>query len=224
MGQYYLGARITEKNIDGESRLNLDLYSPWRADSGLKLMEFAYIGDTFADAMTNLARESPPWRHGVGPDGVRLALIGDYAEEGMIGKGHMTDWELCNARDAIRIANSSYGWMLIKDIPATGLDLSRDRLCAIDRDMGEYVRLYGLHKEEWGGTINPLMLLIAVGNGQGGGDYVGANKDMAGRWAFHRIVVVPQADLDADPGKYGNPTLIDPGFTEDRRRDGDEED
>lgn len=37
--------------------------------------------------------------------------------------------------------------------------------------------------------ISPLALLTACGNGMGGGDYVGADADMVGQWAFDLIEV-----------------------------------
>ena len=41
------------------------------------------------------------------------------------------------------------------------------------------------NENEW--TIHPLPLLIAHGNGQGGGDYYGSDMDKVGIWAFDHV-------------------------------------
>lgn len=64
-----------------------------------------------------------------------------------------------------------------------------------------------LAAEGWDGKVNPVGILCATSNGQGGGDYHGINEDMAGRWAFHDIVV-----MDHRPS--GDYTEIKPDFKE----------
>ena len=41
--------------------------------------------------------------------------------------------------------------------------------------------------DKW--ELCPLLILLAIGNGQGGGDYHGTNMDKVGTWAFHKIKV-----------------------------------
>lgn len=43
------------------------------------------------------------------------------------------------------------------------------------------------NNNDW--ILHPLSLLTAVGNGLGGGDYYGINKDQIGGWAWHTISV-----------------------------------
>jgi len=51
------------------------------------------------------------------------------------------------------------------------------------------------------GTLMALTMLLASGNGRGGGD-LGSNNEIVGSWAGDRIVIAGDYD---DPGLYGIP-------------------
>ncbi len=55
--------------------------------------------------------------------------------------------------------------------------------------------------------VHPLPLLTAEGNGRGGGDYHGDNKELVGTWARDRISVMKEPPIGF--------TEIIPNFTED---------
>ena len=49
----------------------------------------------------------------------------------------------------------------------------------------EYIEIPEDNPDEW--QEHPLPILLADGNGRGGGDYEGSNMQMVGKWKFNRI-------------------------------------
>ena len=82
-------------------------------------------------------------------------------------------------------------------------------------ETGEYINVRILPKdwivEETTGryaSVNPLSILLAMGNGQGGGDYFGPNNELAGSWCRYTKGI-----FFSDSIPEGYRELI-PGFTE----------
>lgn len=198
MGQYYKALIIKEKTLrktnkygvmDSPNCMAISA-TPYDYNNSYKLMEWSYIGNEFLD--TVLAQFKRPCND---TRKKLLAFVGDYSEF----EEHVTlPDELNDYRYEIRAAHDAvwnkYGEkaMRKKDLERT-LDLCRDerKWYAIDRTGKEYVKLFDLPNawKDWSGKINPVGILCATSNGMGGGDYRGVNEDMAGRWAFHDIVV-----------------------------------
>lgn len=62
--------------------------------------------------------------------------------------------------------------------------------------------------------IDPLVVLTAIGNGKGGGDYMGKNANWAGRWATDAIKVKSKSEVDLDELKKDGYEEIFPDFIE----------
>lgn len=184
MGQYFDAVVIREYD-NGDKKVSL--YNAIDHYSGQKLMEFAYIGNVFADNVCRIAAmdrwwDWVSWKKDVKkPVGVRMAFVGDYAV--MDDVADMDD----DARKAVakRIGRRSYK----RELLPAAYPLEIDYKYAYNEDKKEMVCLTGQEKDSWGYRINPLVLMLAVGNGRGGGDYEGTDMQLIGRWAFDHIKV-----------------------------------
>ena len=181
MGQYYETLFVDKR----EYMYPIDY--DW---SGLKLMEQSWVGQTFRNAVIGHLMTMP--------DGCRLAHIGDYSEE-----------ELKERSDSVEIDDTYVSYSSMYDMCwTTGIE-DRFRMPRIsdkeivefkwkktvwvaDEDTHEYIRCdFDTSENEW--KVCPLLILLSVGNGQGGGDYHGTNMDRVGSWAFHKIKVYTEA-------------------------------
>lgn len=194
MGQYY---KIM--NIDK----NEYLY-PHDFNCGLKLMESSYIRDDhhsndYMGTLTYLIQNK--WK------GNRILMVGDYAnkqwasdkpqqqKEKQVYLDLMKEekFEILNKTDEdgyeITLYNmDEYGFKnYLTTNPIHNEEIPR-YLC--NKKTKEYIDLYHL-PVEWSysdeektsyTSIYPLPLLIAMGNGQGGGDYFGNNQEYVGHW------------------------------------------
>ena len=164
MGQYYKPLNIETMEW---------VYSHNYGD-GLKLMEHSYVGNKFVGAVMDLMTEGKRWHK------KPIVWCGDYAEEGYykqaIEKNKITpDKWMSEARQkrAILVNYTKKEYTKFYTLP-----LNKVKKAVVDRLLGN---------DEW--VINPLPLLTALGNGQGGGDYSGTNMDKVGIWA-HDILSV----------------------------------
>lgn len=173
MGQYYMPYIRDSKN---KVRT---LYSH-EFDSGLKLTEHSWIGNHFCNQVYNYIKENP----------MSIAWIGDYA-----GIEHITnrDCQCISQFDKIK----AFIWSRKKNqIDRPNYDLVKfdfekqwylvNITKHIFLDMKKYI---SESTTEDGWCISPLSLLTAVGNGEGGGDYWGVNKEKVGEWAFDEIMI-----------------------------------
>lgn len=161
-----------------------------------KLVENYCIGNEYTDTVVSqLVRDPHDWRT------VLLAYVGDYSEKGQDVQIDATLYEyrydIWDAHDAVW---NRYGEKVLRKKNAKRtVDTKKDRLYAWDRTLKEYVKLFDLvSDDDMLNPINPLPVLCATSNGQGGGDYDGANNGLAGRWAFHDIVVTDRAPTEGD--------------------------
>jgi hypothetical protein len=63
----------------------------------------------------------------------------------------------------------------------------------INHTKKEYVKVPAYEKDKW--IIHPLPILLADGNGRGGGDYYGKNNSLAGTWKFDLISVTDDSAM-----------------------------
>jgi hypothetical protein len=74
----------------------------------------------------------------------------------------------------------------------------------VNESTHEYIdllRLETINRGSWGGSIHPLPLLTAVGNGRGGGDYHGSrviNQRMVGAWAGDLLTIEESVPTSED--------------------------
>lgn len=183
MGQYYMAV-----NVDKKERI-----SPHAFDCGAKLMEFSYItdklsGNDFTDALHALMQTT--W------EGDRVYLVGDYADfekykevdDNWLPTLESLKAEFGNlgAVDKEGYTETLYG--IAGDLKAA-TPLKREPLRYMYNSKAkEYIDLKNLPMQ-WkndDGTvvsIDPLPLLICMGNGRGGGDYRDdTNEEYVGKW------------------------------------------
>lgn len=172
MGQYY---KPYIKRGDEE----FILYS-WDYGSGLKLMEHSWIGNQFVNAVYTLIENEP----------AKVGWIGDYSDdvgvdEGLYKKVWGTDNNCTKVepKDFFKSPNGEHigrGYLL-NNTKYEYIDLAKYY------DLAKFSFKYSDGEDWW--CVNPLPLLTAIGNGQGGGDYYEdyPNFNMVGYWYLDEI-------------------------------------
>jgi len=163
MGQYYLIVILAEKSdkSDKSDKEYIRTYlDPTMYTNGMKLTEHSYIGNNFMKIVENL----------IGPSGMfhksRIVWAGDYA-------------------DAEPNSESNLNGMCRTNTPFVYNEPVVSYTYIVNHTKKVYVKknneMYIVASEKL--VFHPLALLTAEGNGRGGGDYNGPNKDMVGTWA-----------------------------------------
>lgn len=184
MGQYYIPLLVDRAG-------DITTLFSHKFDNGLKLMEHSWIGNNFVNAAYVLIHDNPH----------QVAWIGGYsddvAEDFAIQAGGLErfNWfyKIAWKKDEdIRLGpeffnNTDLDSFMTQETTGTYLINHTKKLFL---SIEEYIRKN--KKQESNRTddiwcINPLPLLTACGNGQGGGDYRGINQDMVGSWAFNLL-------------------------------------
>lgn len=184
MGQYY-----TPLVIGQESEMHT--LCSHKFDNGLKLMEHSWIGNSFVNAVYALIHDCP----------CKIVWMGDYADdmaeefaeqaggEGEFNRMYAIAW---NDQDKNMLRPDYFSGINLIDF----ITLETKEGYLINHDKKQYLPLQEYIKENgyqdgsssddiW--CVNPLSLLTACGNGQGGGDYRGVNSDDVGCWAFNTL-------------------------------------
>ena len=166
MGQYYLTAFMLNDN-------RVEVMHPHHYDNGLKLMEHSYVGNNYVNCVIQHLLDITK-RDG----GCRMAHVGDYSSdviEEMTGKkkyakkAYSTCWK------------GGYG----KHYICPNTQIQKD-VFIINDEKKEYIRaIQTCDSGKW--WIASFMLLIAMGNGLGGGDYHGRSQGLVGRWACDKL-------------------------------------
>ena len=162
MGQYYLAVilgDLSHLNFLKKEYVRCWL-SPYSYGNGVKLMEHSYVNNRFISAFEYL----------ISPDGPfymsRVVWAGDYAENEPNSNENLHKM-LCEKDEKLE--------------KPVAYDTTTYRYIVNHTKM-QYVDKEALY-------IHPLPLLIAEGNGMGGGDYKGRNKHLCGTWARDIISV-----------------------------------
>ncbi len=144
-------------------------YQP-SSNDGQKLMEFSWVQSDIAHKVIEQLLTG----------GHRVYVIGDYADE---NENKNTD-------------------VVSYHVPLSALRALKVETCKTDFQYTEeyYVEnvsklLYFKIKQQ---DIFKLFLLCSIGNGNGGGDYSGVNKDSVGTWYGDVIRIVPEGKLQKD--------------------------
>jgi hypothetical protein len=165
MGQYYkviiLADNTVHATVDGTSNKKEIIrfwICPGSYRNGMKLMEHSYYNNNLLKAVHHL----------LSPDGhfymSRIIWAGDYADgEKETGQNlyHMAESKESSFFPPVDSTKYSY---------------------LVNHTKKEYVDMKKLNYDE-DYIIHPLPLLVAEGNGRGGGDYYSPNEEMCGRWA-----------------------------------------
>lgn len=215
MGQYY-------KIINVDKKEYLD---PSDFGEGFKLLEFAYMRTDIVSALTSLL--ATRWK------GDRVYVVGDYAEPDEATPEYLEPItqvlnELKEAEPALKPEQSLYDYCIenFKNVSncidcESKVDFSTLRYI-INTATREYVDLkqcpisdiyYDFKKDTfycW--SISPLILLITMGNGLGGGDYRNKDNDyLVGYWCKYSSSIQIS---DSYPSDYEE--LI-PDFSENKK-------
>jgi hypothetical protein len=180
MGQYYMPTVLKKNWKAAKNPVEYSIDS-WSFNSGLKLTEHSWCGNTFVGAICWLLANEFYGRP--------FAWIGDYADAKATKTGTHYLYEMASniadskkVKDFVLAITREYG----RDIPQYAY--------AINFTKKEYVKIPKHNKREW--RTHPLPLLCCDGNGQGGGDYVVKRdnydwqKDKRiGSWAYDCIGV-----------------------------------
>ena len=179
MGQYYIIA-----NIDKQEFLH-----PHKWNNGMKLMEFSYVGNYLSTALLNLMKGR--WA------GDRVYVIGDYADLSSADENWYTEArELYRELPGVGYLDTNgyerglqdYIIDTFKHVPMNKVGHKRttahyvynhrtnEVLCL------DHVPTFHVDPDGWAWRIAPLNLLLAMGNGRGGGDYGGHHEEMVGSW------------------------------------------
>ena len=169
MGQYY-------KVVILKGDIIVGWLSGHNFNTGVKLMEHAYMGNLFVEIVEQL----------ISPDGEfyknQVVWAGDYADD--------ESSEFC--KNNLQLGGSD----LVANLYSL-VEEKRDlKIRSFEKTL-EYYRYVVNHtkklyvdKENSSTEIHPLPLLVSEGNGRGGGDYVrGNNMELCGTWARDSISV-----------------------------------
>jgi len=156
MGQYYK-VIILADNTSNKKEIIRFWICPGSYRNGMKLMEHSYYKNNLLKAVQNF----------LSPNGhfymSRIIWAGDYADvEKETGQNL---YHMAESQESVYfppVDNSKYNYL-------------------VNHTKKEYVDMKKLNYDE-DYIIHPLPLLVAEGNGRGGGDYSGHNMEMCGRW------------------------------------------
>lgn len=181
MGQYYYPMIKTKKE--------LKQFNPHNYMSGLKLMEHSYIGDYLVQAVLTSLLEEPG----------RICWRGDYADE--------EDFEKVESDIVKQMMLNAFNWFsLAEDDPNneffrytySSRNEKVDEMFIVNHSKKEYINLKMYKKlapkDEYNFQIHPLPLLTAAGNGKGGGDYYGNDRNLVGYWCCDEIAIMESVD------------------------------
>lgn len=206
MGQYYYAA--LRDPADGKMIIG----NPHHFDYGLKLMENGFVDSTFVKIVFSMLMDHP----------MQVAWVGDYAQEKDLLKFNVDSskvkvfidesWEKNDADQELleryypgdKVMGHYFGeFVVINHTKKEFFDQHKywKRVCPSKNPGAEYM-------------IDPLVALVAIGNGKGGGDFWGVGEEEVGRWATDTIEITPigninESDLIRDGYKEIEPCFIE---------------
>ena len=203
MGQYYRIVNVDKREV----MVSFDF------GNGQKLMEWSYVDNYMTNALLNLLADE--WK------GDRVYVIGDYADTDDMtecwaeayaetekeypgGIYRATDEWLHRVPAEHNICEYRDGFENTKDVEyeRNGYRYIYNHADKIYIDL-EHCPLewvwFGNNGEVDVASVFPLSLLLAMGNGRGGGDYRGADKCLCGDWCDTvRYLEITKEKLDND--------------------------
>lgn len=165
MGQYYKPI-VVKEDYENEHYPCIISFKAWFMGELAKLIEHCYIGNPFVEMFAQMIHRDNP----KGFNDNRVVWCGDYGKK-------------VNSESLYELAKRVDTTELHKYINETPLPYRY----VLNLDKEQYVKMKPYDENEC--TIHPLPLLIASGNGEGGGDYDGNDIDKVGIWAFDHVCV-----------------------------------
>jgi hypothetical protein len=176
MGQYYKPTILTKRNgIHGWwyshecAQITEFPHGTFLMGSGLKLMEHSWRKNPFVSQVVEYLYNNPQ----------RLVWAGDYAEPETKRKNNV----YFRCADNKKIAPKGIFKKVGDDEGIVCDEANLAIRYIVNHSKNQYVDLNSLPKDKDGWQIHALPLLTAEGNGQGGGDYWGADQSTVGTWA-----------------------------------------
>ena len=140
-----------------------------------KLMEHSWLRNDTIQSLSNLIFENP----------TKIVWVGDYADESKQEDITNPNLSIEKVKQLYRITymDKRKEYSLLKQ------DFEIEKMLLVNWDKKQYIKMSEYIKQNTvdGWCIHPLSLLTALGNGFGGGDYYGINKNDVGFWAFDKI-------------------------------------
>lgn len=168
MGQYYEIVNLTKKVV----------IDPYMLNAGKKLGEIAQLGSKVSNIFLNLLQKD--W------SGDEVYVIGDYAQLNDSDEDQV--WQAAYKKVLDAGYNSDSEGFVFKSFTGSLKELSKKppfMRYIYNTARLEYIDLLKCPGKEMitcQYVLNPLMLLLAMGNGQGGGDYFGDYMELVGLW------------------------------------------
>ena len=167
MGQYYKLINVSKKEQCSRNR------------GMMKLTEFSYLANPYV--MDTLKLMSDEWKND------EIICVGDYADgsEPYLGDDYMLDLKKRKKVDNFYNIADSYKEVVPKnndDIRYVYNHSKKEYIDLFEQPV-EWFCLDKLENKIYSAKFNSFSLLVACGNGLGGGDYYGINVDKIGSWA-----------------------------------------
>jgi len=156
MGQYYKFIILADNKKNNKEVILLVIH-PHNYDHGSKLMEHSYINTNMMNTVEMLISPIGDFHKS------RIVWAGDYADEEFLNE----DEEEINL---YRLADNYSGFTTCYKKNNYNYIVNHTKKLYVDKTKIE-------------NKIHPLPLLIAEGNGMGGGDYSGNNENLCGSWS-----------------------------------------
>lgn len=200
-----------------------EFINPWKLGNGAKLMEWSWIGNHLTNALMNKYLTGE-WV------GDTVVVIGDYAEQDYEHENYSDTLNKIRKRFKLdgRVDENGYEYSLFNYVYEKFKDISSEvdtsyhpeARYIFNTKLKEYIDLKECplnmeNKEKgWSFTIHPLSLLLAMGNGRGGGDYYrkANNADLIGSWVSSSKYIEVSDKLI-----FNDCVEFYPDFTEDNR-------
>ena len=206
MGQYYIVINADKKQY----------LEPHDYGNGMKLLEWSYIGNYVTNALMNLL--AGEWK------GDHVYVVGDYADlsnenevwfgtlKKLTSRFRIHDGDYKNYPNAYSLfcrATSTRSWKRVQDAD-TSDSTARYIYNTATRQV---VDLSDCPRGYYDLQIHPVSLLLAIGNGRGGGDYYNTmvNEELVGTWVPHSEFIVVS---DEPIPEYADFAPFAPGFIE----------
>lgn len=197
MGQYY---RVVFEDLKGTR-----VYRAWANlvdedgvkfvdQCGLKLVEHSSFGNPFSDGISAMLYKKV----------AHVAWVGDYANDPSIKNG---DYFTTRAYSLDKKLKA-------KNVKGCTFDFKGKYLVNLSKNefvnYSKYLDIVKSNNPSWS-AFNPLPLLTAVGNGLGGGDYVGegsnwyrddSTDNLIGTWAGDLLTIVDDLSSCGDPVSF----------------------
>jgi hypothetical protein len=182
MGQYYMAIILAPKGYSKHERIRLFVRS-FSYHSGSKLTEHSYLNNQFVESFEFLlSAEGSAYMS-------RVVWAGDYADKEPLVGGDLEG----EAKNLNEIANETDNRRLEQAPPICSTAQFR---YIVNHDKKQYVDKHKSVRNAHGYRIHPLPILVAEGNGRGGGDYRGPDGDKVGIWARDVISVETEPPVD----------------------------